>query len=342
MSRKQKHTGFAIAIAWPETYCKQPGSWYDPITLTLGINKNNFYRVGHAALVLIDNKRLKARYFDFGRYHSPYKYGRVRSAETDHDLEINTVPVISDDNKYIENFRKILTELQQNPACHGEGELHASYCPVNFEAAFATAKKMVEKSPIPYGPFRFKGSNCSRFVNTAIRAGKPDFRHWFGLYFKVPLTPTPISNVNALENGLVLPKLLKGEPFCPLQKLDKKLLTATLPPPLRHPSIPENAQWLSGEGAGSWFSILPTDGGKFEITRFSPEGEVECNGIFAISGNQAFNPDYSYRIDYLSHCRQVTVWQKNQKLALVRKNTKKIRNRPSFTQKQEKVEAVFF
>jgi hypothetical protein len=307
MNRKQKHTGFAIAIAWPETYCKQPGSWYDPITLTLGINKNNYYRVGHAALVLIDNKRLKAHYFDFGRYHSPYKYGRVRSAETDHDLEINTVPVISDDNKYIENFRKILTELQQNPACHGEGELHASYCPINFETAFATAKKMAEKSPIPYGPFRYKGSNCSRFVNTAIRAGKPDFRHWFGLYFKVPLTPTPISNVNALENGLVLPKLLKGEPFCPLQKLDKKLLTATLPPPHRHPSIPENAQWLSGEGAGSWFAF-EIENQLLKVTRFSVNGVIECAGLFEnTDAIKVLKNKKSFKVAYPSNCKTVSL-----------------------------------
>ncbi len=53
MMTRNKHTGFAIALAWPQTYCKQPGAWYDPITLLLGINKNNYYKVGHAALVLI-------------------------------------------------------------------------------------------------------------------------------------------------------------------------------------------------------------------------------------------------------------------------------------------------
>ena len=105
MSSRRKDSGFAIAIAWPQTYCKQPGSWYDPLTALLGINRNNYYRAGHAALVLIDIQGKKCHYFDFGRYHSPFQHGRVRSAETDHDLKMFTRPVISFDQSIICNFR---------------------------------------------------------------------------------------------------------------------------------------------------------------------------------------------------------------------------------------------
>ena len=69
MLLENRKTGFAIAIAWPETYCKQSGGWYEPITQFLGINRNNYYRAGHAALVLIDIANTKCHYFDFGRYH---------------------------------------------------------------------------------------------------------------------------------------------------------------------------------------------------------------------------------------------------------------------------------
>lgn len=307
MSRNNKPNGFAIALAWPQTYCKQPGAWYDPVTLLLGINQNNYYKVGHAALVLIDSRNLKTHYFDFGRYHAPYKHGRVRSAETDHDLKIKTAPVLSEDGQEIDNFREILTELQQNAACHGEGVLHASYCPINFEKAFAKAKQMQENSPIPYGPFKINGSNCSRFVNTAIRAGKPGFNHWVGLNFKVPLTPTPMSNVNALDKYLVMPKLLKGETFCPLRKLDKQLLVATLPAPERHPHIPENAQWLSGEGAGSWF-VFDLEDTLFKVTRYSPLGVVECTGLY--ENKNALNliqKNNSYSVSYPSNCKTVSL-----------------------------------
>lgn len=307
MKKQPEHTGIAIAIAWPQTYCKQPGAWYDPLTLLLGINRNNYYKVGHAALVLIEKKAKKAHYFDFGRYHAPYRHGRVRSAETDHDLEIKTLPEFNEDGQKLENFRDIIYELQTNPACHGEGELYASYCHVDFEKAYAKSLWMLEAGPIPYGPFRYQGSNCSRFVNSVILAGNPDFRYRFNLKYRVPLTPTPINNVKALDNLYVLPKLLKGEPFCPIRKMDRQLLTATLPPPERHYLIPGNAQWLSGEGAGSWF-VFNFEGTLLQVTRFSPQGVVECKGLFE-------NPDAieslkktdSFFISYPSHCKMISV-----------------------------------
>jgi hypothetical protein len=89
MNRNEnKYSGFAIAIAWPQTLCKQPGSWYDPLTGWLGISRNNYYRAGHAALVLVEGDTGKCHYFDFGRYHAPYQHGRVRSGETDPGLAI--------------------------------------------------------------------------------------------------------------------------------------------------------------------------------------------------------------------------------------------------------------
>jgi hypothetical protein len=307
MSKRVNHTGIAIALAWPQTYCKQPGAWYDPITLLLGINHNNYYRVGHAALVLINKDSPKAHYFDFGRYHAPYKHGRVRSAETDHDLALKTMPRLSEDGQRLENLSDLLYELQTNPACHGEGELFASYCSVNFEKAYAKVQQMLDDSPIPYGPFRYKGSNCSRFVNTSILAGRPDLRYRFRLKYRVPLTPTPISNVNSLENKQILPKLLKGEPFCPLRKLDSQMLIATLPAPEKHANIPESAQWLGGEGAGSWF-VFEFEGTLLKVTRYSPLGVIECTGLYENPDAMEFLKNtHSFSIAYPSHCRTVSL-----------------------------------
>jgi hypothetical protein len=302
-----KYTGFAIALAWPETYCKQPGSWYDSLALLAGINHNNYYKVGHAALVLVNTSERQIHYFDFGRYHTPYQYGRVRSANTDHELEIKTIPVISSDNKRIENYQDILVELQKNKACHGEGELHAAYCRINFEKAYEKAREMQDNSPMPYGPFQLRGSNCSRFVNSVIRAGQPDFKHWFKLNFNVPLTPTPMNNVLSLEGQVKLVKLLKGQLFSPLKPLDKIGLISTLPAPERHRNIPENAQWLSGEGAGSWFAInLEND--QINVSRYSPQGKVECQGAYKNPQAQPLlKKEKGYTIDYPSNCRVVSL-----------------------------------
>ncbi|MDA3954272.1 MAG: hypothetical protein PF485_11540 [Bacteroidales bacterium] len=316
MRNKIKHTGFAIALAWPETYCKQPGSWYDPITLFLGINKNNYYKVGHAAVVLVDVDKNKFHYFDFGRYHAPFGHGRVRGAETDDDLKIHTIAKISEDGKKIENYKDLLNELQSNPSCHGEGTIHSSYVPVNFKLAFKKAMQMQNAGSIPYGPFLQKGSNCSRFVNTIIRAGKPHWQFIFSLKYLIPLTPTPISNINSIRNKSVLPKLLKNKPFSPDCKLDKIILNSTLKQPEKHPKIPENAQWLSGEGAGSWFDFK-VNKNELQVDRYSPDGLLECSGFYEIRDNLDFHNE-NFKITYPSNCKEVTIVDDGKGISFVR------------------------
>lgn len=193
------HNGIAIILAWPETLCKQAGAWYDKPLKMLGLNRSNYYKVGHAAIVLIDSKAGNCHYFDFGRYHAPYQYGRVRSAYTDHDLEMKTKGVISKDGR-LENYNEILLELFNNESCHGSGRLHASYCHVNFKKAYCKANEMQSISPIPYGPFLPNGTNCSRFVNAIALAGKPKWYYRLLLSCPKTLSPTPIGNVKSLSN----------------------------------------------------------------------------------------------------------------------------------------------
>ena len=308
--KKTNYTGFAIAIAWPETYCKQVGEWYDGISNFIGLSKNHYYKVGHAALVLLADGAGQCHYFDFGRYHSPLGQGRVRSAETDPNLAIKTRPEISRDKRKIENLHAILSELQLNAECHGEGKLHASYCRINYENAFAKATDMQQKSPIPYGPFRYKGSNCSRFVNTAILAGKPDTKTTFLLKYAVPFTPTPMNNVAALNNKVIIDKMLIHSTFCPVKILDKRVLLATLPPPERTQAVPQTAHWLSGEGVGSWFDIKPAKS-TYLISRYSKLGELEFEGHFENKSKLRFNSRSAFKIGYLSHSRQVRIEQGN-------------------------------
>ncbi|MBE0638717.1 MAG: hypothetical protein IH598_09360 [Bacteroidales bacterium] len=317
MPKDSRFTGFAIALAWPATYCRRPNGWYDPLANLFGISKHHYYMAGHAALVLVDSQNKKCHYFDFGRYHAPFNFGRVRSAVSDHGLEVRTLPTISGDGQIIENFMEILTELQTNAECHGEGNLYASYCPVNFAKAFKKATHLQHISPIPYGPFQYKGSNCSRFVNDVIVAGDPTWKHVLWLKYLVPLTPTPLNNVNSLTNKVVLPKMLINLPFSPQPIPDKKILKTTLFAPARHAKIPGAAQWLSGEGAGSWFHIEP-EGSHFQISRFSPEGELECDGKFTPQNGSYFNLASTFSIGYLSHCHRVVINQNNQLIELKR------------------------
>ena len=201
------HNGFAIAIAWPETKCKEPNSWYDPIMKYLGFNQNGFYKVGHAAILLINSNDGLCNYFDFGRYHAPFMQGRVRDVVSDHDLKIRTKAIIKD-NKII-NFEAILSEVSQNQACHGDGYIRASYCGINYDKAFFQAKNMQNNSPIDFGPFVLWGTNCSRFVRTILLAGEPKIHHQLKLVLPYSISPTPVGNINSLGNLTRLEKVSK-------------------------------------------------------------------------------------------------------------------------------------
>ena len=129
-------TDFIIALAWPEGMVSACGSWYD-----IFFARNKKYRVGHSALALVDSISGKLRYFDFGRYHAPKDFGRVRDVETDRDVAIKTNAKI-EKNK-INNLKEILLEIKSNESFHGEGTLYASVLnDVSYSRAYEYAKKI--------------------------------------------------------------------------------------------------------------------------------------------------------------------------------------------------------
>lgn len=307
------HNGVAVALAWHETWCKQSGAWYDKLADLLYISKNHYYKVGHAAVVLIENKTQNCHYFDFGRYHAPLGYGRVRNAETDPELSVQT-KAIFDKNGRLTNLKAILNELVNNPACHGTGAISGSFAAIDFEKAYQKAQEMQQKSPIIYGPFVPKGTNCSRFVQTVILAGNPSLKHLLKIRLPFTITPSPMHNVNSLHQKTVI---------YPANTYDKKPpnvvhLKNVLPAPSLPPNLSNQAKWLAGEGAGSWFDIMPTKKEQtYYIKRYSPDGVLECEGFF--ESNTFFDVHDAFKIGYLSHSKQITILQNNQIILLHRK-----------------------
>lgn len=299
-----------MALAWPQTYCKIPGSWYDAPANLLRICRNHYYKVGHAAVVLISIEENKCYYFDFGRYHSPHKKGRVRAEFTDPDLEIKTKPIISGER--IINFKEILKELQTNPSCHGDGELHASYCSINFESAFKKARELNKKDYLLYGPFNPKANNCSRFVKQVILAGKPSKKIDMKLKLLKPLVPTPKTNVDVLHNKTKLPYMLKKQVFYPNEKKNKEFLKNTLPQPVKHKNIPKESKWLSGEGSGSWF-YLQSEDSLMKVTRYSPDGIIEFKGLF-VPKTYHLKTFEDVKIYYPAHHEKIVLLQGDKKL----------------------------
>lgn len=77
---------------------------------------------------------------------------------------------------------------------------------------------------------------------------------------------------------------------------------------MRPAHVPTDAQWLAGEGAGSWF-VLRWAGATLNAERLSPDGVTECQGTFNLSS--AGTPDLSapMEITFPSHCALITLRQ---------------------------------
>lgn len=91
-------------------------------------------------------------------------------------------------------------------------------------------------------------------------------------------------------------------------------LPKILPKPKLPSNLPPIAKWLAGEGAGSWFVIAKDEDSRYKITRFSPEGRLECEGLFKTEKMINLHDDFT--ITYPSHCSIVTIMQETEKIRL--------------------------
>jgi len=194
---------FIIVLAWPEGLVVSSGAWYDKF-----FAKNGKYRVGHSALALVDSLTSKIHYLDFGRYHTPVGFGRIRDTETDPDTGVKQKAIIKADK--ISNIEDILIEISKNKSYHGEGTLYSSVISsVNCNKALKYAKKWQEKAAIPYGPFVRNGTNCSRFVAIITRKAEPSFLKKVRLKYPFCISPSPKRNVSIANTTYYIVKKLK-------------------------------------------------------------------------------------------------------------------------------------
>ena len=335
-----------IALAWPDTKVVHEGKWYDTPMRWFGILKDNHYSAGHAALLLINHRNNDVHYFDFGRYHTPLKYGRVRSAVTDPDNEVKIKAKIIKGE--LHNIDELLLDRYFNKACHGDGRLTASIVKnINFERAFAKISAMQHLEAICYGPFERNGSNCSRFVAQVVLASSTNYFTKLLIKVSYTVTATPRSNTKVLNdlpyyyevvNGFIEKKkskfyfLKKWFTDKDIHKFDNSLpfskrehsntdtkITSTgligtmIAPEFLH-SIPKSSKWISGQGTGCWFCIEATSSDNlYRIIRFTPRGEIDCDRIFELIDNGfTFKINQSYKFVHLSHCQQCKIEQKGQ------------------------------
>ncbi len=199
-----------VALAWPDTKVVHEGKWYDEPMRWVGAIKGGYYKAGHAAFLLINNETGDIQYFDFGRYHTPMKYGRVRDKLTDPDITIKHQALINDG--VIVNLEEILLERYNNKACNGDGRLTASIVKnIDYDRAYAKVKQMQEREAIYYGPFEFNGTTCSRLVAQVVLASTEDWLTQVMILFPYTISATPRSNNKVLNDCCHFYEINEGE-----------------------------------------------------------------------------------------------------------------------------------
>ncbi|SEL05532.1 hypothetical protein SAMN04487910_1576 [Aquimarina amphilecti] len=314
------YTGKIISLAFPDTFVRFSDEEKKSTSLLqfFGLGKGGVIKAGHAAFVLIENETGVAEYYDFGRYITPPGKGRVRSAETDVELEIPFKATFTQDGKLF-NVDQFLLWLEAHPEkTHGSGRLVASVCDyIYYDKAKEYVLEIQNKGSIPYSTFRKEGSNCSRIVTDTILQSTDNSRIRTPLLRNKLFTPSPLGNVEkgSMENKIYQVEdgnLIEYPNSVFVENLtnyfDKKAPNFVQKEKSKLPAFLMQASFLSGIGSGAYFTVRESsEASLFEIRRYTDYGEEDFRGVFR--AQSTFNYQLEYRFVFDSHCKYCHIEQ---------------------------------
>lgn len=308
--------GVILTLAYPETIVSHSEEWYSKFMRFVFIGNRKHVRAGHAALVLIDKSTGVLEYHDFGRYITPSPSGRVRGKETDFELRFPISAEIKDNT--IQNLDEILKFLATHPKLtHGDGTMYASVCnAIDYSKARTHITSIQNIGFIRYAAFVKDACNCARFVTDTLIACITNDVIKSKLKSSKSFTPSTIGNVVVSDTeNFVFAVSQSGEisefqstvsrenrrMFLDVLKGYNPSVIGTLEPKHNHEKV-KHAQWLSGIAGGAWFEIYDLGGHiKYRYRRVSPNGNVDCDGLFRIT-SEGFDLNSNYEFIHYSNC----------------------------------------
>lgn len=316
----------AIPIAWPDQTARGDELWFK-VLKRVGIVKNLNFRIGHAAILLIEHRTGQVLYYDFGRYICPRGYGRARSAAFDPRLYIQTQAKFSEQQALL-NLEEILAELQQmEEATHGGGRMLCSLSEhISFKKAMAFAEALVNKGPVPYGAIAPGNNSCSRYVAQILIAGmETKDKRISKILFPESLKASPTSNVvNGAKNGefycyanqdlvrwqmtrkqslkFQVNQLLINFSSRRAHTLPRDSQLGFINEPSKPLQVPIKATWLGGLGEGCWFAIAQLED-TYSIRKYNHLGtldyEVSAEAVEEFDASAAY--EFTFDIHYNRH-----------------------------------------
>ncbi|MFN5086917.1 MAG: DUF6695 family protein [Bacteroidota bacterium] len=326
-----------LVLAWPEVTARAEEGIMK-FFRSIGVVKNVNVMVGHAAMMVADGREL--RYYDFGRYITPRRMGRIRSGETDPALVFTTVPEWSDGGELV-NLEAICRELDAKSAyTHGEGLLQLSvYSTPDVALVDAKARELQHGGLIGYHGLDPNQTNCARFVQTALLAGIGHEPAHYRRYRR-PITytaPTPFFNVLAAaqdgsrylewRNGHavwkqapliaawwdVTAKIFASASRKKTAHLNQDGVVGKLDEPAQRPElVPAHARYLGGIGEGAWYTHDPAADTLIHSGRWSYAGSLDYEAHFVAEEALVRQlSDGEARLAHDSHYAWLTIEQSN-------------------------------
>lgn len=290
---------FCIPIGWPDTWSLGEDQFLRWL-YKWGISKDKYYKVGHAAMLLIQRSTGYVEYFDFGRYTTDPKRGRVRSEITDPLLHIPIQAKIQADR--IVNLEVIIDYLFTiTRVTHGYGVLYCSVYPkMNYASTKQFTDNLIQKGSIRYTTFAPKSTNCARFVVGALLAGSTNRFDRLKLQLPLTLKGSPVGT--AVDVGYISGIFRKEKKEAKLEHIEMnrwdnigllwsglkgnlkgKKRTIERNNHLKAEALPTNvahhAQWLGGLGEGVWLCLFKLKNNKYRVQGFYHDGELNYDII---------------------------------------------------------------
>ncbi len=327
-----KEDCICVPIGWPDTWSKG-GDKILKLLYKLNISKDQYYKVGHAAMLIIHKETGYVEYFDFGRYTTHPDNGRVRSEETDPGLHI---PIQAElEGEKIKNLIEIVDYLFTiSHITHGYGMIYFSLYPyMNYEKVKAFTDDLISKGSVRYTTFGPASTNCARFILGALLAGGtrrydkikgvlcPTFRASpvgtavdFGYesdVFRKKDSESELENfpMSRWDNFKLLWDSVKVN-----LKGEKKTIERNnhLNPEPLHEDLDPSVQWLGGLGEGYWLRIRTLQNKLYRITAYYPDSVINYDTV-VVDESGTFDIDENYKFVWDCSRMFITIEQNNTK-----------------------------
>ena len=311
---------YAIIMAFPDFYTVPDGGWHIWVCERLGIIKEGLVPGGHAAMAIIHKDTGEIEYADLGRYTAPKGLARLRTRNTDPDLEI-TIKGEFNGNGELVNKEEIIRYFDANrDIVQSIGAMYASFCStINYERSMAYIQQLERRGSVVYNAFGKEHTNCARFVRSALLEGVTCKTTRRRLTFTPEPTPCPLGSVLYGANPRQVYRIWNGDMRPETRSLPSlmfkyfftnapnehnikfKSANGAFDRPEQGLADHPDAQWLGGLTKGAWFVVDQpehfSDKREYRIRKITEKNQQVFDYVFKVT-DEAFDISKPFQVTY--------------------------------------------